>query len=390
MKNSKFYLGIILIAIFAILMCSCTGSQNSNSDSDSIFKKTIDAKEYITIDYGKYNGYSSPSIEVNYEAISAQIDAETFNNFVNTLPNELRWEMRMYDCMADVFDIEFKEYYDNVYNGDKITVEISVEPYLEKEGLTLDKICNGLGIKFKNTEIEYTVSGLEEPKYLIDIFEDIEQYIVYEGANGNGWIGYYQFEIPKDYLKQVGELYFSKGSYTNSVKIIHNNIKIGEISYYIDGEKLSKGDVIEITTSCPITALENLGYVVSATRKNTTVPDLGDYLTSADQLTPTIVEAIKSKIYDEEGIDSIDKLYYSTYKPGVECSFDSTSFIVGIYYYNSWLFKGYRIVEINDIIIKPDGTIVVENYERGIAFYDTIEEATDALDEARYNFTDIK
>ena len=149
MKNSKFYLGIILIAIFAILMCSCTGSQNSNSDSDSdsdsIFKKTIDAKEYITIDYGKYNGYSSPSIEVNYEAISEQIDAETFNNFVNTLPNELRWEMRMYDCMADVFDIEFKEYYDNVYNGDKITVEFQWSRTFRMKGLHLIKSATGLG-----------------------------------------------------------------------------------------------------------------------------------------------------------------------------------------------------------------------------------------------------
>ena len=158
---------------------------------------------------------------------------------------------------------------------------------------------------------------------------------------------------------------------------------MGEISYSIDGKNLSKGDIIEITTSCPAGKLEEYGYVIANRRKNVVVPDLGDNLTSAEQLTPTIVEAVKSKIYDEEGIDSIDKLYYSTYKPGVECSFDSTSFIVGIYYYNSWLFKGYRIVEINDIIIKPDGTIVVENYERGIEFYDTIEEAIDALDEAR-------
>ena len=148
MKNNKFYLGIILIAIFAILMCSCTGSQSSNFDSDSIFKKTIDAKEYITIDYGKYNGYSSPSIEVNYEALSAQIDAETFNNFVNTLHTELRWEIQMYDCMAKIFNIELEEYYDDVSNGDKIRVKISVRPSLEGLGLTMNKLCNGLEIKF--------------------------------------------------------------------------------------------------------------------------------------------------------------------------------------------------------------------------------------------------
>lgn len=386
MKKTKFCLGFILIAVFAVLMCSCASSQNPRP----IFKKTINAEEYIAMEYGKYNGYSSPEIKVDYAALSKQIDAETFNEFVNTLSDELRWEIKMYDCMADVFDIELKEDYDNVSNGDKIIVEISIESYLEEEGLTLEKICNGLGIKFKNTEIEYTVSGLEEPKQVIDIFEDIEQYIVYTGANGNGSIGYEQVNIPKDFSKQIGDVYLSKGSYTNSIKIIYNNKNLGEISYHIEGKKLSKGDVIEMTASGPVRALEDYGYVIAATRKNITVPDLGDYLTSAEQLTPTIIEAIKSKIYDEEGIDSIDKLYYSTYKPGVECRFDSTSFIVAMYYSDGWLFNGYRIVEIYDIIIKPDGRIVVENYKDGAGLYDTIEEAIDALDEARYNFTEIK
>ena len=386
MKKTKFCLAMILIAIFAVLMCSCSSLQKSNP----IFKKTIDAKDYIVMDYGKYNGYSSPCIDVDYEALSKQIDAEAFNKFVNTLSDELRWEIKMYACMADVFDIEIKEDYDNVSNGDKITVKISVESHLEEEGLTLDKICDGLGIKFENIEIEYTVSGLEEPKQVIDIFEDIEQYIVYTGANGKGRIGYEQVDIPKDFSKQIGDVYFSKGSYTNSVKIIYNNTKLGEISYHIEGEKLSKGDVIEMTASGPVGVLEEYGYVIASTRENIIVPDLGDYLTSPEQLTPAVTEAIKSKIYDEQGIDSIDKLYYSTYKPGVECSFDSTSFIVAIYYNDGWLFNGYRIVEINDIIIKHDEKIVVESYKNGTELYSTLENAIDSLSEESYDFTEIK
>lgn len=392
MKNRRLYLSIIVSIVFILLLCAC-GSSSADSSGGSIFgKTTIDAKDYIVVNFGKYDGYSTPEIEVDFEGLSGKIDAEKFNEFKNSLSADLRFELSMYDNMTDVFEIELLEEYENVSNGDKIVVKIMADSYLESEGLTLEKLCNGLGIKFKTTEVKFTVTGLEKAENVIDIFEGIEQYIVYEGANGNGRIGYGQVEFPDDYSRQVGDLYFSRGDFLNSVKIVHNNIKIGEISYHVEGEKLSGGDVIEITTFCPTNTLADLGYIVAYEKKKTTVPDLGEYITSQKQLSPDILEAIRTKIMTERGVEEINKLYFAMCKPGVECTKDSTACIMTIVYQDSWLsaFRGYCVDTLYDIIIKPDGTIVVEEYNKDSYTVDTIEEAEGRFNTKEYEFVEIK
>lgn len=352
--------------------------------------KTVRIEDYvqITFDDNDYNGYATPSIIIDEEGLDKYANTEKLAEF--NKENEVTFGWEEY-TLSDLLDISFAENYKNLSNGDKIVVKISIQPALESEGLTLDKLCDGLDIKIESTEIEYTVSGLEEPKNVIDIFEGIEQYIPYVGANGSGYVdAFYQVNIPDDYSKQIDDVYFSKGSHTNSVKIIHGNTNIGEISYHIEGQNLKKGDILELTAGGAIGALEGIGYVVPTTKINVTVPDLGEYLTSQEQLTPEIIEEIKATVFENGNIDIIDKFYYVTYKPGVECKYKSPAFIVAVFYEKDSWFSGYYIDELNDIIIKPDGTIVVEKYKDDSYSDDTLEEAIGKLDTKRYEFVELE
>ena len=389
MKNIRFICKMLVTVMIFGALIVLMGSCGSSEGEGAIFnpKTIIDAKEYITVNYGKYDGYSSPSISVNYELLSKQIDAEKFNSYTNTLSPEIKWEMEMYDTPSNAFDIGFAENYDNISNGDSIIVKIGIEPYLESEGLTLDKFCNGLDIKFKDTQIEYTVSGLEEPQNIIDIFEGIEKYIEFKGANGYGRA--YSVKIPDDYSKQIDDIFFVKDGY-NSVKVIHINNSIGGFSYNVSGEKLSGGDTIELSASYfnTVSELEKLGYIVPTTTKNIEVPALGEYLTSQEQLTPDVLEAIKSELQAKRGIETIDKLYYTTFKPGVECTFNSTSFIFAIFNKSGW-FGGYYIDELNDIIINPDGSVTVESYKQDSWSDDTLDKAVECLATNRYDFVEL-
>jgi len=349
---------------------------------------SIDLDQLFNIDFGKYNGYACPSVSINYEYLGNIIVDEILEAYGRNTTTEVK-NLILGDC-SKWFDAEFDEDYYNLKNGDKVTVNLVMNEIFGQENIKMEDIEKGLAINLNGGSKSYIVSGLEESKYLIDIFEGIEQYIVYTGANGKGKIGYSQVAIPDDYLKQKDDIYFVKGMYTNSVKVIYNNRNLGEIIYYIDGNNLSKGDIITLNANVSIEGLQELGYIIPVTSTKVTVPDLGEYLTTLNQLTPEIVKKISEKVYAKQGIEKIDKLYYTTYKPSVECTYNSTSFMVAIFYKDGWVFDGYRIDELYDIIIKPDGSIVVEEYYEGGGIYDTMEEAESKLATNMFDFSLIE
>ena len=392
MKNTKSYLSIILTLVFVAMLCACGSSEGGSGGSIFSSKTTIDAKDYISINFGKYDGYAVPEIQVDFEAMSEKIDVETFNNFKNSFTGELRWELDMYDNRADVFDIDFSENYENLSNGDKVIVKITIEPYLESEGLTLKKLCDGLGIKFKDTEIKYTVSGLEEPENVIDIFGDIENYIGFNGTNGNGETGGYgerratdflrpvssnnAVYFPDDYSRQVGELFFvcDGGSRLN---VLLDNIKICSISYSCYGTALKKGDKIEIEARFDASNFEEHGYFVANDTKTITVPDLGEYITTKEQLTNNVIEQLKTQLEEDSGKQVIE-LYCVTLKPHVEQTHHSKACLVSVVKSSDWLGTRYHYYYAYDIILEPDGS-VISKWDR--AFY---KKTVDAVREAFY------
>lgn len=414
MKNTKFYLSIFFVIILAALICSCGLSDDGGGSGGTIFgKTTIDAKDYIAVNFGKYDGYSTPEIEVDFEGLSGKIDAEKFNEFKNSLSADLRFELSMYDNMAEVFEIELLEEYENVSNGDKIVVKIMADSYLESEGLTLKKLCDGLGIKFKTTEIKFTVVGLEKAENVVDIFGDVEKYICYNGTNGDGETAmhteynprcattfspvkdtdknWYNNGVcfPEDYSRQVGNLYFVYSD-RSSLKVLVDNIKICTISYDCGGAYLSKGDKIEVTAPYVDTEIfEDYGYVVASTSKTITVPDLGEYMTSKDQLTENVISQAQNQIDTSSYDVHLVELYYVTLKPGVEQTHHSKACLVGVVKRRDILRYEYYYYYAHDIILEPDGSSIME-WEHNILGKDAIEELREIFYTDMYEYELVK
>lgn len=343
----------------------------------------VDLDKLFDIDFGTYDGYATPTVSIDSDYLDTLLVNEVVSEFANS--STIAVKLLLWGGSNTWFDAEFDENYENLENGDKVTVNLVLDEDFEDCGVTLADLEDGLHLNFQGGTKTYTVYGLEEAKNIIDIFEGIEQYINYSvGGNGNGSIDLSRsIIIPDDYSKQIGDLYFKKGDYyCNVVKVIHNNTKIAEISYHISGENLSEGDIVEMTAYCQYpSAITKLGYSIPTWTTNVVMPDFGDYLREQEQLTPDVL----AKIKDEINADSISKIYYATYKPGVECEYESTSFIVVIYYKSGWFSSGYYIDELHDIILKPDGTIAVESHYGSYAD-DTLERAENYLDKNSYEF----
>lgn len=359
------------------------------SGLEDVTSVPIDLNKLFTVDFGTYNGYATPTVEVNVD----YLNTAPINEVVDSYAKSSRMDVKkvILGDRSAWFDVEFDEAYKNIKNGDTLKVKLVLNEVFTDNNITLSDLEAGLAINLAGGTKTYVVSGLEEPKNVVDLFEGIEQYITFSGANGHGYIGYNALVIPDDYSKQIDDLYFSKGYYKNSIKIVHGNTKLGEISFYIDGDKLSKGDILSLTATAPVKELESLGYIVPSLSTNVTVPDLGEHLTSQSQLTPELIETLKAEICTQSGATAIDKFYLATYKPGVECNSKSTAFIVGIYYKKAFFSSGYYIDELRDIIIKPDGTISVEDYTAGSWIYceDTLDGAIGRLSTEHYDFVEI-
>ena len=137
-------------------------------------------------------------------------------------------------------------------------------------------VAEQYGIETRTVAYTYTVSGLEEPKNVIDV--------------------------------------------------IKGNAKLGAIVFEVEGSGLSKGDVLTVTVSNSssvfekaLETLEGLGYIIPTLETQIIVPDLGEYLKTKDQLTAEVIDAIKNEVYKRRSTDGIDELYFTTFKPGVEC-----------------------------------------------------------------------
>lgn len=341
----------------------------------------LDLGKMIKLDFGKYNGYGVPTAEIDTEYLKKATIPEFVEEYANEYSGHIKYVIEDH---YEWFDVEFDKAYSNLSNSDTVTVKVVLNDELAEDGITLSDLEVGLGIKLGKGIKTYKVSGLEEPKNVINIFEDVEDFIVYKGGNGNGQIS--ALKIPEDYSKQIGDIYLSKGSYRNTIKAVYDNKNIGNISFYYNSDTdLDKGDTVEITAQFDAKLFEDFGYIIPADKTNVVVPDLGEYLTSIDQITPEVIEALKNKITETREPNEICEIYLATYNPGVECDHISTAFIVPIIYKSGW-FGGYFADDVYDVIIKPDGTIETTYEYNSWGSYDSLEEVKAALDTENYSF----
>lgn len=221
------------------------------------------------------------------------------------------------------------------------------------------------GTQTTSSDITSVDDGLIE----LNIFEDIEQYIRFTGPNG---FGYASVELPKNYFRDLGGDFYlvEEGVFwwageevlLMPLSLIYKNDRIGCVDFDIKESGLSGGDSVDVHAivrykeGCGDVLREN-GYKISSRTKKVTVPDLGVYLTSMEQLTPTVVNSIKT-IMSKEYAGTIYKYYYGTYKPGVICDHKNTTFVMAIGHKKGNYFSGgYNTIKIYDIIILPDESV---------------------------------
>lgn len=363
----------VVLAISSLLaLCSCSAG-----------REKVDLKDFITIEFSKYNGYGTVSIDVDEDGIENLINYEKAEKFYAELTEDSReasLALAFMDEGTDMFSVELAENYENLSNGDKVKVVVKSE--LEQYGCDIKDVAKGLGIKFKDTEITYKVEGLVDAKTL-DVFEGIEDCIKFVNPadeektviSGNAMA---KIVIPADFERNVDGMYLVRGDYSNTLKVVYNNQRLAEISFSVEGTNtgLSSGEKITVVAS-GASSLEQYDYLLEEYTKEYTVPQLAERLSSKSQLTADKISKIKSDTLqyakDELKATTVYDFYCYEIKPSSDANIKC--YIVATTDYTGW-FDTHATVAIYPIIL-PDGTWEYEIERTGR--YDSLEEATEYI-----------
>ncbi len=337
-------------------------------------------EELVKVSFSKYNGYAQPTVEIDAEKFRELFDQKIFSIYKTQSNSKLSSLLNKISNPAEMFEIVYDQAYNNLSNDDKVTFSLEIKPEFAEAGVTFDTIKEKLYVEFKDRKVTSKVSGLEEAKNAINLFEDVEAWIKYEGANGYGKTSSYNhMRIPEDYVKVIDDLYF-KYYGANSLKVIHNNKNIATIYYDFSAEGLSQGDIFEITArSSNFGAIEDLGYIIPTTRTQVAVPDLGTYMTSPKELSKDMIEKLIEKAVADSDAVEWCKLYCATIKPGYELDHSSGTAISAIVKRTGWFSGGYCLYTAYDIIIKGDE--VTAKFKAITTGKDSIEKVEDSFSE---------
>ena len=324
----------------------------------------VDLSQMFFVDFGEYEGYATPSVTVRTEPFQTAINETLLEQWHDTKYSDLL--KGSYKCYR-WFDAEFTETYNNLSNEDTVTVRLIASEELTKAGITLEDIEKNLLLDFGTREHTFTVSGLETPQNVLDIFEGITDYISYSGVNEDGHID--SLVVPKDYTRIVDDLYFywekNGSTYTegigevklSEIRVIHNNKRLCTISFSFDKLNVCTGDVVTLTAKVDTQAFKDLGYVIPTTKIQITVPEIGKYLMDKSELTPQIIQDAKDFYANYSNADELHGIYLGKYLPGVEVKTNSTIFIRALIFEKGFFSSEYRFVDLDDVIIAPDGSI---------------------------------
>lgn len=302
-KTVKLIICATLVFVFALAFTGCG-------------KTKVNFEDYISVEFNGYDTRGIVSLEVNNDAIDDLVEQKKIEKYIGKLPNGeqlLMWTGNI--RLSQFFNIKLKDTYQDLSNGDKIVVEIEIVKDLEYMGVTFESLQKGLKIKIPQTEMEFTVNGLEEAK-ILDLITPVEDLIQYSGANGSGTA---MVNIPNDFQRQVGDLILVNGFYSDEIKIIKNNTEIGEISYNFKKDtssNLSGGDRIELHCKADTsTDMSQIGYDLILDKKEIVVPDLGEYVTSKDMLTDELKEQIINTLDASYPETTNRSFFWGTLKP---------------------------------------------------------------------------
>lgn len=352
-KSIRNALALILCVVTVLLgLCSCSSEKKdgkeTEADSAAVQNnaaaeenaavgtgKEISIADYVTVNYYSissgvetvYSGYSGASdvnTDVDYQKLGEDIGKEGLKKYYTEIHGASEEEAEYFlssinsTTVTIAFKLKLKETYSFLKNGDKITV--TVVP--TNENVTVEEIADVMGISIQ-AEADITVEGLEEGLKEIDILNGVEKYIKYSGANGTGRAKF-DYSSVTEAIVFEDAVYFQPSTFKFDVVYINENLGYIGFSFDKDSE-LSKGDVltVKIGRDLTIDKLVEKGFIPKDFTREITVPDLGEYVTSKEQLTAEDIEKIKQDVF--AGIANstnpqINAAYFATIKPGVACN----------------------------------------------------------------------
>ena len=138
------------------------------------------------------------------------------------------------------------------------------------------------------------------------------------------------------------------------------------------------GDIITLVVNINSEKFNETGCDISSTRYNVSVQDLGEYLSSKEQLTPTVIKNLKAHLLNQnESADECVALYFASINPGVINEYNTKYALVGIVHVKGF-FGGYHRFSLYDVVIYPDGT-VSGTFDGSTWSEDTAEEVIQGL-----------
>lgn len=215
MKKTKLMAAVVLVALFAVLLCACGGGG-------------VNMEDYVTVEFTGANGYGRADIDFDEDAL---VD-DLLKDHEKALKKAAK-KSEIYDGDAEFYAETLAELFyvrteaENLSNKDKITVNVLFDGSLEK-------VKKETGLKFKNTELKFTVSGLGEVEEL-DVFENMEMKI--SGISPNLSVSFSEKETGKYgfYVKyslaanapvryKIGDTVNVKASFSSGEDLAHGYI----------------------------------------------------------------------------------------------------------------------------------------------------------------------
>lgn len=130
----------------------------------------IDLSQYVEITYDGYDTTGTAYVYLNESKLLVDILKAQGED---TSTNKISFSMK---ALINSIELE-TEYYENLSNGQKITIKIKYDPLLMEEN----------DVEFKNASKEYTVKDLVE-LIPVDPFEDVT--VTFDGASPEGYASY--------------------------------------------------------------------------------------------------------------------------------------------------------------------------------------------------------
>lgn len=239
---------LFVAALMALLCLALTGCGRTK----------VDVSQYLSVKYVGSNGYATAYVSLDKSELEGSVMGDG---------NDMDSWVKLSEMSALAYTMKLEpEKVENVKNGDKITVRVTVDEDMAKEA----------GYKFTGLKKTFTVEGLQDAVVLDPFAEDIF---------GMGKT----VDVQLSGVSPDGELSINNNAaYDDPVSLIR---------YKVDNSwNLKYGDVVTVTASLSGHADE---YVLSRTEAALTLTGFDRYVTDPSQLPTEVLQAMADRVCQE-------------------------------------------------------------------------------------------